>query len=499
MATRASTHASPRLAVTDFGPIVEADVELRPLTVFVGPSNTGKSLLAVLIYALHQWLAVSGGPFRYGASWWRVAPGQQRTPAEQQRLRQAIGRWASEFEGRADRAGNVPQEVVEATRASLTQAKLAPLFVDELVRCFGVDDISQLIRQGTSQAGRLALRTSPSNRKDGLFEIAADLRKRGVDLHATIPQDVSVPDANELLAQLVRSVGTGGGNDDLFDAILECVAVALGSLCGGPFAKAAYYLPADRTGIMHAHRVVVGSLIHRSSRTGLREEAPLPVLSGVVADFLERLLETTPWHRGRTVNEPLASQLEEHLLDGTIKVQPSQTGYPSFVYRPDGWNRDLPLMNASSMVSEVAPVVLFLRYVVQPGDTLIVEEPESHLHPAMQVELTRHLAAAVQAGVRIVLTTHSEWVLEALANLVRLSGLPKAKRKGLPGAEYALSTKQVGAWMFKPKSRPRGSVVEELPLDVDAGTFPAGYGEITESLYNDWASITNRIETERHR
>ena len=39
------------LEVTDFGPIAEAKVELRPLTVFIGPSNTGKSWLAMLIYA----------------------------------------------------------------------------------------------------------------------------------------------------------------------------------------------------------------------------------------------------------------------------------------------------------------------------------------------------------------------------------------------------------------------------------------------------------------
>ena len=48
--------------------------------------------------------------------------------------------------------------------------------------------------------------------------------------------------------------------------------------------------------------------------------------------------------------------------------------------------------------------------------------------------------------------------------------------------------------MFKPKNRPKGSVVEEMRLDEETGTFPAGYGEITESLYNDWATITNRIE-----
>ena len=97
------------------------------------------------------------------------------------------------------------------------------------------------------------------------------------------------------------------------------------------------------------------------------------------------------------------------------------------------------------------------------------------------------------------MTTHSEWVLEALANLVRLSEVPKGRRKGIGGADLALTPDEVGAWLFKPGNRPRGSVVEEIPLDVESGTFPAGYGEITESLYNDWARISNRITEERSR
>ena len=174
-----------------------------------------------------------------------------------------------------------------------------------------------------------------------------------------------------------------------------------------------------------------------------------------------------------------------------MRTTASETGYPTFWYRPENWNDDLPLMNTSSMVSELAPVVLYLRDVVRPGDTLIIEEPESHLHPAMQVEFTRVLAASVKTGIRILITTHSEWVLEALANLVRLSALPKKQRKDIAGADLALTPCEVGAWLFKPKKRPRGTVVEEIPLDVEAGTFPAGYGEITEDLYNDWARISN--------
>ena len=40
--------------VQNFGPIEKAEIDLRPLTVFVGESNTGKTYLAALIYALHQ-------------------------------------------------------------------------------------------------------------------------------------------------------------------------------------------------------------------------------------------------------------------------------------------------------------------------------------------------------------------------------------------------------------------------------------------------------------
>ena len=119
-------------------------------------------------------------------------------------------------------------------------------------------------------------------------------------------------------------------------------------------------------------------------------------------------------------------------------------------------------MNASSMVSELAPVVLYLRYVVQPGDLLIIEEPEAHLHPEMQAAFTRLLASAVQSGIRILITTHSEWILEELANLVRLSELPKERRVGIENADIALSPDQLGAWFFEPNEEEGGSVVREI-------------------------------------
>ena len=146
------------------------------------------------------------------------------------------------------------------------------------------------------------------------------------------------------------------------------------------------------------------------------------------------------------------------------------------------------------MVSELAPVVLYLQHIIRPGDVFIIEEPESHLHPAMQAAFARELARLVHAGVRIVMTTHSEWFLEQIGNLVRLSDLPRTKRKGLEATDYALNPDDVGAWLFKESNRPKGSVVEEIALDPETGLYPTGYDLVSEALYNEGAIIYNRIQ-----
>lgn len=54
------------LTVSNFGLIAEWRIELRPMTVFVGPCNTGKSYLAVLTYALHRAFGAYSDAVAYG-------------------------------------------------------------------------------------------------------------------------------------------------------------------------------------------------------------------------------------------------------------------------------------------------------------------------------------------------------------------------------------------------------------------------------------------------
>jgi predicted ATPase len=71
------------------------------------------------------------------------------------------------------------------------------------------------------------------------------------------------------------------------------------------------------------------------------------------------------------------------------------------------------------MVKELTPLVLYLRYVALPGELLIIDEPEMNLHPEAQAKIIEFLAMLVNAGLNVLITTHSPYVVDHLANLIK--------------------------------------------------------------------------------
>ncbi len=518
------TYKPLEIEVSDFGPIARAKVELRPLTVFVGPSNTGKSYLAMLIYALHH----SAGTFGYSrlgqASHIRRLFSYRLGWALRERDEllsdndvSAVLDWGTDI---ASRIAEKKHPSGFPIQVSDRVAKvIIPMLVDkeilfselekEIARCFGVEDTAKLKRNGSPNDSRVKLvrrmrnDTGPPDPLSYDFQISGEGQIYSGSILDSAPILIREDEARlwnwEDLTEPISSIGLPRRHESLerrrrATAILSDLFESIASLMIDPINRMAHYLPADRAGVMHAHRIVVQSLVQRSSRAALQREEPLPALSGVLADFLEQLIGLGDLPAlERKEDWDLPHRLEGDILGGKVHEKQSATGYPIFSYQPAGSKDEIPLMRTSSMVSELAPVVLYLRHLVQSGDMLIIEEPESHLHPGMQAEFTRQLAAVVRAGVRVIITTHSDYVLEELANLVRMSELPESQQAGLEGAEFALEPEEVGVWLFEPKRRPKGTVVKEIKLDTNSGSFPAGYGDVTEALYNEWVEIESRI------
>jgi hypothetical protein len=70
-------------------------------------------------------------------------------------------------------------------------------------------------------------------------------------------------------------------------------------------------------------------------------------------------------------------------------------------------------------MSQVLPVVVALR-VAEPGQVVILEQPELHLHPIAQRELAGVLVRAAKRGVYVIVETHSSLLLRGIQTLVAL-------------------------------------------------------------------------------
>ena len=494
------------LTVRNFGPITEGDIELRPLTVFVGPSNTGKSYLATMIYALHRYFARGVDEFPYDLPFRIDSLDRLDPPPADSQLRAALDAWLTESRHKTE-VSSLPGRVVDAVRSLIEGARDVESPLErEVVRCFGVDSIDELIRRPRAQAAEVHVDLPRHNHRGGLryrmgirrgeFKVLGKVTGSDELLAGSIESRDHSSGLHmlEYLAMLYESQ-RHGERDVLYHRILATMTYVTRGRLANPLKRRVYYLPADRTGVMHSHKVVVSALVQRAAIAGLRPAADVPILSGVLADFLEQLVQMAG-RRGRRrmkKGNALASRVEKTVLQGRVDVESSDVNYPHFVYRPHGWKVDLPLMRSSSMVSELAPIVLYLRHVVRPGDVLVIEEPESHLHPAMQVEVIRRLAEVVRSGIRVVVTTHSEWVLDELANMVQSSKLDESSRPAGNGVTTVLYPHEVGAWLFRRAERREGVMVEELKID-DTGLYPSGFDQVAVELHNRWASIVSRVQ-----
>ena len=497
-----------RISVTNFGPIESGTVDLRPMTVFVGPSNTGKTYFAILIYALRR--VLGGFPrlpvvSRHSQPYFFLDTNLSGSHAltEEWELQNIIAKL--ETEGRPFRFSDFPESLRETALIALIDPdSLGAVLSIELERCFDIEKISDLVRFPLSASMKIGLMASEATQN--LWSFGMDVSDSEITTDGRIDDMVLLPEgwsAEELgmrralhrfheLLEEIRRPDAMLDSPFLLDFFEEHIHASTANWRGDT-----HYLPAARSGIMQSHRVIASSLVARSTRGGLERFPELPTFSGVMADFMQRLILYEE-NRGRkdSIGEAADALEREALAGQIISTRPQTGGYPEFVYRPIETEEDIRLTRASSMVSELAPVVLFLRGAVSPGDMLIIEEPEAHLHPAAQTQMARILARLVRAGVRVVVTTHSDWLLMEIANLMREGELEELTKNqaGDTSRSSSLLPNEVGVWLFREDGDASGSTIEEIPFDRSEGIEPQEYENVAEALYNRSATLQNRFQ-----
>lgn len=423
-------HQRWTLHVENFARFDQADITLRPLTLFVGENNSGKSYMATLL-----WGVLALGRTLFPAS----APAAKGYKACQDLLMQRMGQAVQKRHqgsknpevtfSEADQTVFVDwfNEVLQQQRHKLVERlfgdpgmTIARLRLDDYRRLKPL----KLTLETNTVPGRMSSRAEHSVRLP-LLEDGELLRSP--DLYRAVCLITWKLVAGEISAPLfgTRSATKRSDGEPLF-------------------------LPASRTGFMLTYRSLVGEALTLFD-AGLDEEEAqaaseftLPVVR-----FLQALTEP-----GQTRGEKYAELghwLENELLKGQVQ-QRMKGALPSYHYRPLGKNsKSLPMYLSSSLVAELTPIVHFLKH--KPAfRSVFIEEPEAHLHPRAQRLMARALVRLVNAGLPVIATTHGDTLFQQLNNLVQLHGHPQRQeleaRFGY-GEQDLIDTDQVAAFQFR--------------------------------------------------
>ena len=377
---------SPRLEVANFGPVSKAELDLRPLTVFAGPSNTGKSCIAKLVYALHGYFSrhpVARTRTYRLSDFNRAALRMGDLPTSVRRLEEFV--WNT-VEERVDSSA-LGEDVAALTRLALEVTEVGADTSDPLLDVFGTASMDDLILLGARECRfSLSYAAVGASGPAEAFQYAFNIVNEKLDCTVAIPSDASLPlKKGRLFRRIGQTPGLLWGPGKESPVSHTGLLITLLSLAQpgtvGSLSRPAWYLPAGRSGIIEAQAAILGSAIDRMSDNGPRNHGPVPA---AVREFLRDIFVDLPRRTvGSQVGESLARLFEQTILSGTVRADaPAKTTSSVVAFRPEGWDRDLPLGQASSLATQMIPLVLYLRHYATPGSTIIIEEPEAHMHPA---------------------------------------------------------------------------------------------------------------------
>ena len=245
------------------------------------------------------------------------------------------------------------------------------------------------------------------------------------------------------------------------------------------------YLPASRTGYLHTYEVLIKYALEKTFGQRAHEVLNLP---DWILDFIIKLSQTS-----KSIDESneIAALIEQKILHGKVIVSQDRSDIEFFIKNSRGnYKKKIDLPYTSSSVSELIPLVAFLkRGFIKPKQLLIIEEPEAHLSFENQRLIARVIALLVQKGIKVLITTHSDFLIYEINSLILAHAIEKDKRPP-EYADIVLDPKSVNLYNFLFEKGKGKSVVKKVEVTEEGIDNP-----IIVENFQKRASVINKLYT----
>lgn len=343
-----------RIHINKLGKIVDADIEISPLTIFCGDSGLGKSYLAMLVHYFYAILWDKSSRFTEffkskGFEYKRMVDGFKGEGTALSFSKHELEEWLAKdsiYYLRYLVKNENLQGDIEVSLPNIVPENIAFKYKEELTGLVAKDDVYILLL-----SDHLTYRVG--NKSDN-----------------NVSDDQKSPFSFLLGAELVATLF---GDFKNFS----------GTFC----------LPPARGAVM---------------------TEDVSAKSGLFAEFIKQKKEL---ETAREVEKNSSTELLEELrliLDGNIQ----QTLGGEYVYSSRGIS--IPLSAAASSIREIAPLEMIAKRNDVKTISVLLEEPEAHLHPLKQRMMADVVSLFVSQGASLQITTHSDYFIRRLNELILL-------------------------------------------------------------------------------
>lgn len=411
-----------KLKVTGYGKIKSTEIEMAPLTLFVGDNNSGKSYLMSLLWGIKN-LGI------------QTLIGRKIMP--QTESDQTLFEWITDQIDTAMQKGShtvLIGETVDAVQ-SVLQERLNQNKEEIVRKIFNSSDI---------KIEKLQIEFIDSDEFSLNFIFKEE---RGLLYLFTESGD------RFIIRTSVGKINSKQLSEDFYAAVLEAILSLMLRVEPNDISvlNRDIYLPAARTGFMLTKDVINKVGRKRTFNVEIEREEITPFIRPI-NQFLDVMSDLSFDQEGDPDFEKIVEYLENGMAEGTIEVSTLPGHEVSYV--PSGREKGMPLRIVSAVVTEISPLILILKHN-KNLNSLFYEEPEMCLHPHLQQKMGKVICQLVNAPLNMVITTHSDIILQHINNMIRLPNREDAeeicRQYGYTKKDF-LSPEQVKVYQFKAKT-----------------------------------------------
>ncbi len=430
-----------KIKFKNLGPLKSGEIIIKDMTVFCGKNNTGKTYVNYLIYSVLEALKNYKAEFNLDIT---------------QLLREGIQEIdiVSLFENNFDR---VAKEIANEVRENLYKIFSSKKeFFKDL---------------------ELEIELDKEQKREKLISSKFESNMTVGEEKSEIINYKKIENSNQIAFIYFKDKISENINKEVLEEYSKRYIEALLTFCLIQEGKQKYMLPTERNGL----NIFYNELLRKRANIVENIDFNIENLENIsnypkpVKDYLNILTKLDTYDKidGNRPLIDIAEEMEKEIIKGRYKINNNR-----IFYQTEN-EKELDLYMASSTVKTIFGVIFYLRHLIKEKDYLIIDEPELNLHPENQVKIAKLLVRLVNSGVKVIISTHSDYITKEFNNLLMLDNDFKNKVEIMERYSYTekdiLRKNSVGAYLFKDGTMNEMEIGEE-------GIITKTFDEVIESI-----------------